>query len=323
MIMKYENKYTDYTAVKTEYNSHIDENRMSRMMREIRAEIARLRPVISYDESDIEMVRKQAGKIGNIKMMADPEGWYVAMVLSGYLTKDKYERLKLADTFHEHMTKVPAGLVYTNPYYNNVMIPEDLTLGNHHFAVLRYERGEIIELNPDKVEGMYVPHYGYLQDAIEVPCITEDKPEESVWMSLSPGEIITMEDDISDAHGRVLTLGLGLGYYAYMAARKTNVSEVTVVERDHDTITLFDSFIRNQFGKDEAGHDISDKIRIVQADAFDYLRTIGDGDYDYMFADLWEGPYDGKPMYKEIKKITEGYKKTECRYWILPQMLSI
>lgn len=317
------NKYIKDAVMKTEYNSNIDENRMSRMMREIRAEIARIRPVISYDEDDVEMVRKQAGAIGNTKMMADPEGWYVSMVLSGYITKDKYERLKLADIFHEHMTPVPASLVYTNPYYNNVMIPEDLTLGSHHFAVLRYDQGEIIELNPDKEEGMYIPHYGYLQDAIEVPCITEDKPEESVWMSLSPGEIITMGQDISDAHGRVLTLGLGLGYFAYMAARKANVSEVTVVERDSETITLFDNYIRIQFGRDDAGHDISEKIRIVQADAMDYIRIVKDGDFDFIFADLWEGPYDGKPIYKEIKKITGGFRNTDVRYWILPQMLSI
>ncbi len=306
-----------------DYKSQIDENRMGSMMREIRAEIARLRPVISYDAGDIEMVRKQAQFIGNTKMAMDPEGWYVAMVLSGFLGKDKGERMKLAEIFHAHLTPISASLVYTNPYYNNIMIPEDLTLGNHHFAVMGYEQGEILELNPDNVDGMYVPHYGYLQDAIEVPCITEDKPEESVWMSLSPGEIITMEEDINHAHGKVLTLGLGLGYYAFMTSRKENVSSVTVVERDSDTITLFDNYIRGQLGRDKAGKDISEKIKIIQTDAFSYMETLRDGDYDYIFADLWEGPYDGKPMYRKIKKITEGFHKTEVHYWILPQMLSI
>ncbi len=306
-----------------DYKIQIDENRMGRMMREIRADIARLRPVISYDAKDVEMVRRQAQLIGNTKMAMDPEGWYVAMVLSGYLTKDKDERMRLAEIFHAHLTPIPSSLVYTNPYYNNIMIPEDLTLGSHHFAVMRYEQGEILELNPDNVDGMYVPHYGYLQDAIEVPCITEDKPEESVWMSLSPGEIITMEEDINHAHGKVLTLGLGLGYYAFMTARKANVSSVTVVERDSDTITLFDNYIRGQFGKDEAGSDISDKIKIIKTDAFSYMAKLKDGDYDYIFADLWEGPYDGKPMYREIKKITDGFYNTEVHYWILPQMLSI
>lgn len=306
-----------------DYKTQIDENRMGRMMREIRADIAKLRPVISYDSKDVEMVRRQAELIGNTKMVMDPEGWYVAMVLSGYITKDKDERMRLAEIFHAHLTPISSSLVYTNPYYNTIMIPEDITLGSHHFALMGYEQGEILELNPDNVDGMYVPHYGYLQDAIEVPCITEDKPEESVWMSLSPGEIITMEEDIDHAHGKVLTLGLGLGYYAFMTARKANISSVTVVERDSDTITLFDNYIRGQLGRDEAGSDISDKIKIIQTDAFSYMETIKDGDYDYIFADLWEGPYDGKPMYRKIKKITEGFYNTEVHYWILPQMLSI
>lgn len=305
------------------YNFTLEDNRMSRMMKDIRAEIARQRPVVPFTEADTDMVRRQAQRVGNMKMLADPEGWYVAMVLSGYLTKDKDQRLYLSDILHAHLTGISASLVYTDPYYRNIIIPDDLTLGSHHFATLSYDQGEIIELNPDLTEGMYVPHYGYLRDAVEVPCITEDKPEEAVWMSLSPGEIITMREDIDNAKGRILTLGLGLSYYAYMTARKSSVSSVTVIERDVETIELFENYIRVQLGRDEAGRDISEKIRIIQGDAFDFMEGVKDGDYDYVFADLWEGPYDGKPMYHRIKRMTENFRKTEVHYWILPQMLSV
>lgn len=305
------------------YNFTLEENRMSRMMKDIRAEIARQRPVVPFTEADTDMVRRQAQRVGNMKMLADPEGWYVAMVLSGYLTKDKDQRLYLSDILHAHLTGISASLVYTDPYYRNIIIPDDLTLGSHHFATLSYDQGEIIELNPDLTEGMYVPHYGYLRDAVEVPCITEDKPEEAVWMSLSPGEIITMREDIDNAKGRILTLGLGLSYYAYMTARKSSVSSVTVIERDVETIELFENYIRVQLGRDEAGRDISEKIRIIQGDAFDFMEGVKDGDYDYVFADLWEEPYDGKPMYHRIKRMTENFRKTEVHYWILPQMLSL
>lgn len=305
------------------YNFTLEENRMSRMMKDIRAEIAKQRPVVPFTEADIDMVRRQAQRVGNMKMLADPEGWYVAMVLSGYLTKDKDQRLYLSDILHAHLTGISASLVYTDPYYRNIIIPDDLTLGSHHFATLSYDQGEIIELNPDLTEGMYVPHYGYLRDAVEVPCITEDKPEEAVWMSLSPGEIITMREDIDSAKGRILTLGLGLSYYAYMTARKSSVSSVTVIERDVETIELFENYIRVQLGRDEAGRDISEKIRIIQGDAFDFMEGVKDGDYDYVFADLWEGPYDGKPMYHRIKRMTDNFRKTEVHYWILPQMLSV
>lgn len=305
------------------FNSEINENRMSRMMKEIRAEIARQRPVIPFSGDDIAMVRNQARKIGNTGMLEDPEGWYVSMVLSGYISKDSTERLRIAEIFHSHISGISASLVYTDPYYQNIILPEDLSFGNHHYEMLSYDQGEILELNPDMVDGMYVPHYGYLRDPLEVPCITEDKPEESVWMSLSPGEIITMRSDIERACGKVLTLGLGLGYYAYMTARKTSVSEVTVIERDGETIELFDTYVRPQLGRDAAGGDISGKIKVIKADAFQFMANVKDGQFDYIFADLWEGPYDGKSMYHRLKSMTEGFRKTEVHYWILPQILSI
>ena len=293
------------------------------MMKDIRAEIARQRPVIPFTEDDIAMVRTRAMKVGNTRMLEDPEGWYVSMVLSGYISKNTEERLRMADIFHAHISGISASLVYTDPYYQNIILPEDLCFGNHHYEVLSYDQGEILELNPDMVDGMYVPHYGYLRDSLEVPCITEDKPEESVWMSLSPGEILTMKSDIEGAHGKVLTLGLGLGYYAYMTARKASVSEVTVIERDGETIELFDDYVRPQMGRDGAGRDTSGKIKVIKADAFRFMSYVCDGQFDYIFADIWEGPYDGKPMYHKLRSMTEGFVKTEIHYWILPQILSI
>ena len=44
-------------------------------------------------------------------------------------------------------------------------------------------------------------------------------------MSLNPYEIRTMENAIITARGKVLTLGLGLGYYAYMVHLKEEVKE--------------------------------------------------------------------------------------------------
>jgi AraC-like DNA-binding protein len=59
-------------------------------------------------------------------------------------------------------------------------------------------------------------------------------------MSITPNEIVTMREPVARASGRVLTLGLGLGYYAYMVHLKEDVTDVTVVEREQAVIDLFE-----------------------------------------------------------------------------------
>ena len=129
------------------------------------------------------------------------------------------------------------------------------------------------------------------------------------WMSLNPYEIRTMETPILTARGKVLTLGLGLGYFAYMAHLKDEVKEVHVVEMDKGLIDIFYENILPLFEHPE-------KIHIHKADAFRFIGTINDGDYDCIFSDLWHDASDGLPMYLKLKSIFNAFKRTQCLYWI-------
>ena len=157
-----------------------------------------------------------------------------------------------------------------------------------------------------------IPQIGYFAERFPFPAILEDGVE---WMTITPNEIETMRAPIAAAHGRVLTLGLGLGYFAFCAAEKENVSRVTVVERDADVIDLFSKFILPQFPNKE-------KVKIVKADAFDYLETLSPDDFDYLFADLWHDQSDGLPLYLRLRRMekAKGWKQTD--YWIEPTLLS-
>ena len=77
---------------------------------------------------------------------------------------------------------------------------------------------------------------GYFTNDYDYPTISLCDQE---WMSLNPHEIRTMEMPIQVAKGKVLTLGLGLGYFAYMAHLKEEVKEVYIVEMDLELIKLF------------------------------------------------------------------------------------
>jgi len=129
------------------------------------------------------------------------------------------------------------------------------------------------------------------------------------WMSLNPYEIRTMETPIITARGKVLTLGLGLGYYAYMVHLKEEVKEVHIVEMDKGLIDVFNEYLLPLFPYKE-------KIHIHKADAFSYIQTIKDRDYDFIFSDLWHDVSDGLPMYLKLKAYFNYFKQTHCSYWI-------
>ena len=135
------------------------------------------------------------------------------------------------------------------------------------------------------------------------------------WMSLNQHEIRTMEIPIQLARGKVLTLGLGLGYYAYMVSLKEEVKEVHIVEMDLELIQLFNKYLLPLFPHPE-------KIHIHKADAFYFIKDIKDKDYDFIFSDLWHDASDGTDAYLKLKKHFINFKYTQCSYWIENSIIS-
>ena len=163
-----------------------------------------------------------------------------------------------------------------------------------------------------------LPHIGFFEEKFEFPAVYENGRE---WMTVTPNEIETMKEPIAEAHGRVITLGLGLGYFTHQVSEKENVSSVTVIERDKNIISLFKEFILPQF-------EHRDKITIIEADAFEYLeKSDPEKNFDFMFADLWHDSSDGLGLYIRLKKLEKMQKREENsslirRYWIESSILS-
>ena len=147
---------------------------------------------------------------------------------------------------------------------------------------------------------------GYFTKDYDYPTISLYDQE---WMSLNPHEIRTMEMPIQVAKGKVLTLGLGLGYFAYMVHLKEEVKEVYIVEMDLELIKLFQKHLLPLFPYRE-------KIHIIKADASAYINQINDKDYDFIFADLWHDVSDGLPMYIKLQERFNKFTYTRRHYWI-------
>ncbi len=132
-----------------------------------------------------------------------------------------------------------------------------------------------------------------------------------------------MQPVIDLVSGNVITFGLGLGYFAFMASQKSEVESVTVVERDEEAIGLFSKYILPQFPNKE-------KVQIVRSDAFEYMRnsmlSASERDFDFAFVDLWHDTSDGLESYLRARKIETELKNTGCgtvfHYWVERSLLS-
>ena len=195
-----------------------------------------------------------------------------------------------------------------NPYYKNIKL-DNLKDGSWEIKIEEYKPYQAVIcddmiINEDFSE---VPPLGFFTESFSFPAILENGNE---WMTLTPVDLDTCEEAIAAARGRVVTFGLGLGYYAYMVAQKEDVESVTVVELSADVIKLFKTHI---LPKMENGH----KIRIVNADAFEYAEKLMPSEnFDLAFVDTWRDASDGAPMYERMRALEKYSENTKFLYWI-------
>ena len=194
-----------------------------------------------------------------------------------------------------------------DPYLQRVRLNGPKREGNFLLTEVRYQKGELLQYRMPDYEGEYPAlSVGCFSSPVRTLALYENGMP---WMTVCPSEISSMEKEMRHAHGRVLTLGLGLGYYAMVVSQSPEVSSVTIVEREKSVISLFRQYILPFFPQ-------PDKIHIVEADALDYCAKLTDGQFDYCFADLWAGQEDGAPMYLALKDLLSPLRHMETEYWI-------
>ena len=227
----------------------------------------------------------------------------------------KRDRMLEREYFTEDLHALDPSVYASDPYYQQIRI-QPQKLGRWELRESHYEPYEPFVCGHLRVTKDFreKAQIGYFKNRFSFPAVLENGIE---WMTITPNEIETMKQPIAKAHGRVLTLGLGLGYYAFMVSEKPNVSEITVVEKDKSVIELFKRVILPQFPH-------SEKVRIIEADALDYMEKDAPKEaYDFIFADLWHDQSDGLPLYLRLRRTETLFdQKTEFAYWIEPTILS-
>ncbi len=240
------------------------------------------------------------------------EDYAFALLLASYCglnIEKNYDDKRLFKEYFLPMVKKLESKQYSQNFFNKHIRFNGSFKGNAELTYEKYKPYQAFVYNDlnKTFDNRVIPSLGFFGEEFIYPCIKEDG---RIWMSVTPNEIETMSAPLKNATGSVLTLGLGLGYFACMCAAKPDVGKVTIVESNRYIIDLFNDKIKPQI-------PFNNKIEIIYKDAFAFLEEdMKNGLYNYCFADLWHDVSDGLNMYLKLKKYENKYNYIKFDYWI-------
>lgn len=253
-----------------------------------------------------EIVRELVDECG--LETVDAYNYLLAGALYFDLDKDEEDR-EMFELYFPHMVHyLDEKIYFEDPYYKNIRLP-DVKRANWEIKNCKIKPYELIPLDDpiSRPDGQVIPQLGFFDTEFPYVAVLENGIE---WMLVTPNEVHTMREDIRRAHGKVLTYGLGLGYFVYLTSLMDEVESVTAVDINPTVIELFREYILPQFEHPE-------KVRLICADAFEYAeKTAPTENYDYIYADTWHDVSDGVEMYERFKALEKFTPTAEHTYWI-------
>lgn len=139
--------------------------------------------------------------------------------------------------------------------------------------------------------------------------------DEDDWMMDAPSEAATNDAPAAKAHGSVLTFGLGIGYFIYMALLNPKVTSITCIENSPQVIEMFNRFLYPQFPHDKT-------VTIIEGDAYASFNDAYLSQFDYIFTDIWQSSTDGlQCMEKLLMQYNAPIEKAD--FWIEDSCLEI
>lgn len=139
------------------------------------------------------------------------------------------------------------------------------TYGKYSLEMEKIHEGQLCHTGPYKMDKfLSYDSLGYMDQDTRFPCIIKG---DTIWFGSSPDIINITEPIVEQVSGHVLSLGLGIGYFEFMASLKDEVEKITVVEKDTDLIEIFKENVLPYIKKPE-------RIDIVQADPYAYMNRL-------------------------------------------------
>ena len=208
-----------------------------------------------------------------------------------------YSKVYKADSFKD------------DPYYRDIRF-EKRDIGNGlelgYSRMFAYEPFAYSAAAFDPEYLIDVPALGCLDARLDYPCVRNISTG-GEHINVMPNYITAAREETEKAHGKVLALGAGMGYFAYLASLNDNVESVTVMDANPLALEIFQGEILPLM-------PTKDEIYIESGAYLDYLENIEKSDYDYVFVDFWCGSSDLE-LYMKIKDIDRKKPEIEFAYW--------
>lgn len=168
------------------------------------------------------------------------------------------------------------------PYDKNYLI-DKINEYNNLISPAKIGSFEIKNINEKKD---FINGYMYSKkENIDLSIIELHGPN-NIWMKISPLELESSYMFIKYATGRVGVVGLGLGYVVQELAKKDDISEIIVYEKEKEIIDLYYLNFKN-----------NNKIKIINEDAYKADKE----SFDFFYVDIYE--------YKLTSQVVDDYIK--------------
>lgn len=207
--------------------------------------------------------------------------------------------------------KLDPTFLKENPYIKNIHV-ENWQIGNAYLSTDEvYEEYKTNVYNTrrrDEKSLTTLYEFCYFPQTVHYPSLGIIYPHSQYkWMGVEPGEINSFSSFVEEASGKVLLMGCGLGYVAYMLSLKENVDEVTIIELNPFIKKIFETYLKPQ---------MNGKISIFQGDAIKFLESENLSSYQYCSVDIWHDAIDMFPIYLKCLLLEQKHPHTQFHYWL-------
>ena len=201
------------------------------------------------------------------------------------------------------LEKLNAYAFQNEPYLRNVDLKE-VKLNDISIKKIVYEENEFCFTNVYSQDENLLRKYsiGVFDGIVNTYGMYEN---DKLIATINPMEINIRANALRNVDKNVLVVGLGLGYFPYMASQKKDVNKITIIEENEDVIRIFKENILPFFENKE-------KIAIVHDDVTNYKKYISG--HNFVVVDNLENNEIDQNLYKVLITYEDDFPNTKFFY---------
>ncbi len=190
---------------------------------------------------------------------------------------------------------------HANPRY--ITDPEEIVIsksGEWLYCNKRLKAGLNLPIYQAKAKGSVM-----FDGPVTVPAIHNKdytgRWNENPYMSLTPGEILSLRTGTRLAKGKVVIGGLGLGYQLVEVSKRKQVDKILVVEKSKDLVDFIYKKIKPRLGMTE--------VELIVGDAYEVLPKLT---ADVALIDIFDAYYDKSWDREKFERSCPNIKRIWC-----------